>query len=870
MITRRKMILCIMAVIIGISGMIGAAYLLTGSSRKSFGQDGYVLEITEDENGQSVTGLNFASGTDYTARFPSSFAFRDIEGKKQVVKETSYIHYTDGSISAFAPGMAVNMTEINTGFLDFFRLGAGMVMSDMGEGWQIDSNGRNMDFTEFLWQVSKDQILTASRKMRLELPGRTPETISGYLEIQWLDQDIVRVAAQDQAWQVMAGSGKVVFDSGAVLDLHQKAVLGSDGQIRFTLDELWADLDSEDTIVIRSDSYLSWKAPEFHIQSQDGENGEEGQSGDDGEAGDAGQAGEAGEAGEEGEEGQSGDEGEEGQEGDDGNTGANGSQGAAGQNGEGGERGASPGGSGSSGSSMESALGAIHILEIQLDNGSGTAAISYSDPYQTLKRNTGVIEIRDAVNNQLVYRKDNLDFSSLSNQKVAFENLSGDKEYLLLLKNDYEIEIGGTINKGTRTFAQRSFYTGAEGVFLQLESVKEGMVEVRLVQQGVQRNPYFKIRVKVGKKGMTASQLLSPGGQGENIKILDFPEEEGLADSLEYYKRDTYLLNIEQRLEGMGYTDSWDSDMPYIIELYTSASDSRDYWMLDEDGEFAGLRQLAWTREDSQSSQNFAVRLSGRDITGRTLKKQPEIGSAQIVYSEEGFYTLSVDVRQNHDSSIRGYTFYIQNAEGNGTVQTLTSDTSSMRWYGAQALDPGTYSLRVVVTYFDNEKVNELTSEPKLFQIENARSDAVTFEPFVLRGDSYYNSRNQLMGSAGKSGLKDGNGIWGELILRTIITGGGSKTISGPLRIVVTSQKDSGYRREFTMGLPAAYPIGSGVYYAAIKCLDMIPDTQYTIWVYGNVTRYFGEDEDIKTEYSENEFLGSCAAYTESSASVNP
>ena len=181
---KRKIVIGVIALVAAIlTGTIAGGYLLTGNSRKTFPADGYVLEVTDGEDGQVVSELSFSAETKYYGKFPSSFRFRDIEGSKHVVKSDNYIHYTDGSLSSFADGMTVNMAEVGKGYLDFYRVGAGMVMAAAGEGWEIDNNGNTLNFKELLWQLNENKIMTASDKMTLEMAGQETKTLSGALEI---------------------------------------------------------------------------------------------------------------------------------------------------------------------------------------------------------------------------------------------------------------------------------------------------------------------------------------------------------------------------------------------------------------------------------------------------------------------------------------------------------------------------------------------------------------------------------------------------------------------------------------------------------------------------------------------------------------
>lgn len=835
--TKRKTIAGVVVLTIAvIGGVIGGGYWLTGGSRKSFPADGYVLEVKSDDSAQTAAGITFASGTTYQGKFPASVTFKDIGGQRNIVKEASYVHYADGSISSFTDGMVVNMEDASSGFLEFYRVEANMVMSNTGEGWQIDNNGNNMDFGEMLWQLSKDKVLTASDSLTLELPGKEPEKLSGYLEVLWLDKDIVQVANQEQVYQTIASDGKITYGSGAVLDFKEKAVKGPDGTVRFTLDELLADME-DGGIEINSESNVNWKPPEFNIQIENGKDGETGEDGDAGEVGDAGQAGAAGEAGEAGEDGEEGDEGEEGQEGDEGDTGGQGGNGQSGTAGVAGERGASPGAGGQNPSTSNAQeLGIIRISDLEYDCAEGKVQLSVLDDDFTLRE--GRVEIRNVKTNQLVDSAVVNFADGMTTKEVAFKNLVADQEYALIVKSDYSISLPSGINAGTKTFVNRSFFTSAEGVTMEVDSVKEGELNLKLTTRPDSDAVYFKILAKVGDKA-------------DQIRILDYPI--GNVGELQNYGNE--LLNLDLAEQGAQLGELWGSDIPYTLELYTSSGRvlNDGDWELDENGNFIGLN-----KENGIKKSNYT-------ISGRTLKEKPVLGKLNTTLTQDGYYDMELEVVSDKDNSIREYVYEIIPQGSNEPVRTLTSTKSRVNWYYSGDVSMGgSYKIRASVRYYDNEKSNVMSTQEQDLFVNAPDKAGVGFERFSTTYDenqvpqNFVNSRGDKVSNAVGGMATNASRIWGELLLYP-----NGRVIGTDIRIEVTSNDDTQYRNVIEAKLPAAAPSGSDPYYINVKCLGLKEDTAYLFSVYGTSTREIqtGAGSTV-TDKKEDELLGSVTVAT--------
>ncbi len=867
---RKTVIAVIAGTIILLVGIIGGGYLLTGESRKEFPADGYVLEVVSEENTQNVSGLTFSVGTQYRGKFPSSYIFKDIQGKRNTVDAESFIHYSDGSLSAFCDGMTVNMQEVGQGFLEFYRVKKGMVMTRASEGWQIDNNQNIMPFPEMLWQISDNKVLAASDEMTLELSGREAEKVSGYLEVTWLDRDVVQVVNQDAVYQTVVTGGKITYGSGSVLNLEEASVLDGSGEVCFTLGELQADM-ADGGISIQSESAANWQPPEFNIQTEDGKDGEAGKSGEIGEDGEIGENGEDGEIGEDGEsgaegksgeQGRTGDQGKAGEQGKTGEQGKSGAQGEAGETGEsggtgagggsagsGGGSGGSGGGSGSAGNGLSASLGTIRVTKLDYDCASAHVELAVSDEHDTLLYNKGVVEIRDKATNKIVgqYSGTNADLGGdgLADRSFDFKDkLTADREYTLIVKNDYEVELqGGVKNTGTKTFIKRDFFTSTEGVTMEVAKKEEGQLMLNLKKLASSGVNYYSLRITSGDLCVT------------------YPEADGGSGSASIKDEPSPVLNISEWLQnkrmemGMDEDEGTDltSNLPYTIELYTSDQD--DGWSKGSDGVPEGYA-------------TNKIKKSVQVLEGRTLKEKPQIGTVSSSLSNDGYYDLAVSVLSDKDMSIKNFKFLIEKDNGDGSatlVRELNATSNKVKWYYGDSLPGGTYKVNCEVTYYDNEKDNIVNAVPTAITATSTGSSVVTFLPYQRSADgkSWVNSFGDTVAEydLGGSSTVNANRIWGDLRLLP----NGRKIVGGEVTVKVTSSGKPQYERTMILSLGNLHD--DNAYYIPVKCLGLKADTVYTFDITGLVESELNIAESetstsIKT--TKGEWLGSASVKTDS------
>ena len=143
--------------------MVTAGITLGRQKGTSFQADGYVMETSEQDDGtlQAVQD-QFAAGSSYKANAMGTVTLKDLEGTSVQMEKESFVHYTDGSLSAFAEGTIVDMNQVDAGLMTSYNAPAQTVLSSSGANYVTDNNSYELSFTDFLWKLTDTKYMAVS------------------------------------------------------------------------------------------------------------------------------------------------------------------------------------------------------------------------------------------------------------------------------------------------------------------------------------------------------------------------------------------------------------------------------------------------------------------------------------------------------------------------------------------------------------------------------------------------------------------------------------------------------------------------------------------------------------------------------------
>ena len=465
----KSLIVTTLLSVAALTGAVTTGVVRNRSMASSFEGDGYIVNVAETEEGLTAEPVYFSAGTKYKKTYPDEAVFKDIRGTKYTVDQDSFVHYQDGSMSAMTSGVVLNLDDVNGGLVNTYSFDAGTVLTSNGTGFTAENNGTSIPFDNFVWKLSDDKYYVYSDDLKVETVNGMMEDTTGGVEVEYLEDGIIRLSTQNTAWQGIAAGAKATAGDGSTLSFDNKVISDAQGDARLTLGELLMDADDN----IKVQSAQDWVPPEFEFTAVDGEDGEIGEDGAVGQAGENGENGAAGVSGELGENGVDGEEGVSGDDGDDGSDGSSGKNGSAGSNGK-------LGGDGANGSipqNQATEQATISLSNFDVDSANASGMITVIDEDGVLEADTGSIKVIDVSTGLPVDvliddmdKAENLTFSADETYSFNVKNLNADTQYRLIVSSGYSLSENGNSSGGTKDFINRLFYTDSTGIILNLEN----------------------------------------------------------------------------------------------------------------------------------------------------------------------------------------------------------------------------------------------------------------------------------------------------------------------------------------------------------------------------------------------------------------
>ena len=698
----KSLIVTTLLSVAALTGAVTTGVVRNRSMASSFEGDGYIVNVAETEEGLTAEPVYFSAGTRYKKTYPDEAVFKDIRGTKYTVDQDSFVHYQDGSLSAMTPGVVLNLDDVNGGLVNTYSFDAGTVLASNGNGYTAENNGASIPFDNFVWKLSDDRYYVYSDDLQVETVNGTMEDMSGGVQVDYLEDGIIRLSSENSAWQGIAAGAKAITGDGAILSFDDKVITDAQGNDRMTLGELLMDADDN----IKVQSAQDWVPPEFDFTTIDGENGQIGADGAAGQAGENGENGAAGASGEMGENGVDGEEGETGDDGDDGSDGSSGRNGSAGSNGK-------LGGDGANGSipqNQATEQATISLSSFDVDAGEVTGSIRVIDEDGVLEAETGTIKVINESSGQEITAlidgitpAEDMTFAADDEYNFTISNLNADTQYRLVVTSGYSLSDNGSTSGGKKDFVNRTFYTDSTGINLNLEYATTTGFTFTLDKKdyAVLQSAQLMVKDKDGSELFSRNYSLS---SGKTEYTVDLKTEAGLTEA----KLANSTYTVTMKLSGSGV--------------------------------------------DKEVTQKW-----------KTLKLKPTLGIPQVNVNSGGYFEISQPIESDPNNALTGYRYEVYQNDKLLKTVTSTSNERVPLYLEAGVIERlQSYTLKTIATYYDNEKTQELESQwSQSFRMDD-QGDALVY---FVHADETNDMVNGKLIKEGDQYIHQST-IWGTVVIK--------------------------------------------------------------------------------------------------------
>ena len=241
-------------VIIVIIGVLLAGFLIFNTimiekeSQKIFQDSGYILQSASQRNEtQNVERYYFNADETYKEKYEQKVIFKNTEGEEVVANLNNFIHYSDGSVSAFTNGVLLNLDDINADPIRYYNISAGKILQKQGTSYTVNNLDQELVFNNVIWKISDQKYIILGENIRIAFDDGTQRDIQGYVELEYLDNEIVKIYNQEVTYQTISSQAYIELPNDIRINLSTR-IVSSQNENKMSLDNMV--IDSDDNITI--------------------------------------------------------------------------------------------------------------------------------------------------------------------------------------------------------------------------------------------------------------------------------------------------------------------------------------------------------------------------------------------------------------------------------------------------------------------------------------------------------------------------------------------------------------------------------------------------------------------------------------------
>ena len=273
---KKSVAFILVSVILMIGASIYFAIDINNKKMKEFVKDGYILTTENSGTTDKSVRYYFNSGTKYQEKYQDKVSFSDIDGEKVSLNNTSFVHYLDGSISTLKKGVVMDLDSINGSVVKYYNIFSKSLLEKRTDAYFVNNLGKQLKFSNFIAKTSENKYLIASDKITLFLSDNQAIDIKDYVEINFIEGEIIRLENQEVSYQTISSESYIQLANDVKLDLGTGNIYVKNEK-KVSLNQMI--IDSDDNIQIEPEEENEENIEQGGNEGSTLENGNSGQNG---------------------------------------------------------------------------------------------------------------------------------------------------------------------------------------------------------------------------------------------------------------------------------------------------------------------------------------------------------------------------------------------------------------------------------------------------------------------------------------------------------------------------------------------------------------------------------------------------------------
>ena len=257
-------ILLIGVLLIGV--LLYNTIIIEQKNNKNFLDSGYILQ-TSDIKEQNIERYYFNNNEKYKTKYEQKVIFNNTEGEEVTTRKDNFIHYSKGAISSFTNGVLLDLNNVDSDPIQYYNILASDILEKEGSYYVVDNLGQTLKFENLIWKINSNKYIILSDDIKLIFNEEEPQVIDGYLEIEYLDNEIVKLYNQDVTYQTISSNAYVELPNNVRLSLGTK-IISKNNENKMSLENMVIDSDDNITITNIEDEEVQENNEEENTQSE--------------------------------------------------------------------------------------------------------------------------------------------------------------------------------------------------------------------------------------------------------------------------------------------------------------------------------------------------------------------------------------------------------------------------------------------------------------------------------------------------------------------------------------------------------------------------------------------------------------------------
>lgn len=214
------------------------------SSYQKFYNDGYIIAET-NESGSS-NKYYFSGNSKYKTNFDETITITDTSDNKVSIQNNSFVHYNDKSLGATKKSVLLDLDSMDGKILKYYNFYDDTILNYKKDAYALKLFDEELSLENFVLKISDNKFMVVSDALKLTI-GEDVHNLNDYIELNFLDGNIVRVENKDYVFQNISDEMKLELSNNVVVDLSNRNVIVGEESI-VNLNQI--SIDSDDNIDI--------------------------------------------------------------------------------------------------------------------------------------------------------------------------------------------------------------------------------------------------------------------------------------------------------------------------------------------------------------------------------------------------------------------------------------------------------------------------------------------------------------------------------------------------------------------------------------------------------------------------------------------